>query len=104
MSGVAMLRKCLREGIQAVQRGERVPLPPQDGSTLNRYTQSTVIPIPVIPGKDDDMLLRDVAQAVFDTVASGDAYTVPRRTEHIRAELRKIPSDPRFVASAARSD
>ena len=93
-----------REGIRAVQRGERVPLPPQDGSTLNCCTQSTVIPIPVIPGKDDDMLLRDIAKAVFNIVASGDAYTEPRRTEHIRAELRKIPSDPRFVDSAARPD
>ena len=60
--GVTMLRKNLREGIRAVQAGERVPLPPQDGSTPNCYTQSTVLPIPPQAGRDDDQLLLEVAE------------------------------------------
>ena len=99
--GVAMLRRNLREGIRAVQSGERVPLPLQDGSTLNCYTQSTVLPIPAQAGRNDDQLLLDVAKAVFETVASGDAYSDPERTAYIRDELRKLPSDPRFAQSVA---
>ena len=98
-TGVAMLRKNLREGIRAVQAGGRVPLPPQDGSTPNSCTQSTVLPIPPQSGRDDDQLLLDVAKAVFETVASGDAFADPERTAFIRDQLRKLPGDPRFTPS-----
>ena len=99
--GVAALRKHIREGIHAVQRGERVPRPSQDGSTVSCYAQNTVLPIPTQEGADDDQLVRDVAKAVFDTVVSGDAYTEPERTAHIRDELKKLPNDPRFMPSIA---
>jgi len=97
--GVTMLRKNLREGIRAVQAGECVPLPPQNGSTPNCYTQSTVLPIPPQVGRDDDQLLLEVAEAVYNTVASGDAYSAPERTAYIRNQLRKLPGDPRFTPS-----
>ena len=99
--GIAMLRRNLREGIRAVQNGERVPLPPQDGATLNCYTSHTVLPIPVQPGADDDQMLRDVTKAVLDIAVSGDAYPDPERTAWIREELQKLPNDPRFVQSIA---
>ena len=100
-AGVAMLRRNLREGFRAVQNGKQVPMPPQDGSTLNCYTSHTVLPIPPRPGTDDDQLVRDVAKAVFDIAVSGDAYTDPERTAWIREELKKLPNDPRFVRSIA---
>tara|TARA_B100000029_G_scaffold245160_1_gene242278 strand:+ start:1073 stop:2446 length:1374 start_codon:yes stop_codon:yes gene_type:complete len=99
--GVALLRKHIREGIEAVQRGERVPSPPQDGSMLSCYAQNTVLPIPIQPNTDDDQLLRNVAKAVFKTVASGDGYAEPERTAHIRDELRKLPNESRFLSSLA---
>ena len=99
--GVATLRKHIREGIDAVQRGEHVPRPPQDGSKLSCYAQNTVLPIPAQTGRDDGKLVRDVAKAVFDTVVSGDAYTGPERTAYIRDALQKLPNDSRFVQSIA---
>ena len=99
--GIAMLRRNMREGIRAVQRGKRVPLPAQDGSTLNCYAGHTVLPIPTQEGADDDQLVRNVAKAVYDTVVSGNAYTEPERTAYIRNELKKLPNDPRFVQSIA---
>ncbi len=97
--GIAMLRKNLREGIRAVQNGERVPLPPQNGSALTCYAGNTVLPIPAQEGGDDDQLVRDVAKAIYDTVVSGDAYAEPERSAYIRNELKKLPNDPRFVKS-----
>ena len=72
-------------------------LPAQDGSAPTCYAGHTVLPIPAQEGADDDQLGRNVAKAVYDTVVSGNAYTEPERTAYIRNELKKLPSDPRFV-------
>ena len=97
--GVALLRRHIREGIEAVRRGEGVPRPPQDGSLLSCYAQNTVLPIAARKGPHDDRLLRGVARAVFDTVASGDGRTEPERTEYIRNSLKRLPGDPRFLSA-----
>lgn len=99
--GVTLLRKNIREGIEAVQRGDPIPRPAQNGFLLSCYAQNTVLPIPARPGEDDNELMRAVAKAAFDTVASGDGMAEPARTAHIRAELKKLPSDPRFVQPIA---
>jgi len=99
--GVTLLRKNIREGIEAVQRGDLIQRPPQDGSILSCYAQNTVLPIPAQPGADDEQLLRDVAKAVFDVIASGDGRTEPERSAYIRKELQKLPCDPRIARSVA---
>ncbi len=102
-TGVAMLRRRLREGIRAVQSGEHVSMPGQDGSTPYCYAQSTVLPISPKPGRDDDQMLLEIGKAVYDTVASGDAYSEPERTEKIRDALRELPQDLRFSGSGTRA-
>jgi hypothetical protein len=55
-----------------------------------------VLPIPALPGEDDDALRKAVTDAVMEVVKAGDAYRGAERRAFVEAELKKIKDDPRF--------
>src|SRR5262249_48834622 len=63
--GVAMLRRILRQGIRAVARGEEPDgVRGAPGTATPTYRQDSVGGVPARAGLDDEMLLRDIGQAV----------------------------------------
>jgi tert-butyl alcohol monooxygenase / tert-amyl alcohol desaturase len=84
--GVYMNRKNLRQAV----RGENphmeqasVHARANAGERTNVYTNNTVLDIPVIEGRDDDELVREVCKKMLEIVIAGDAYEGAERDTFI---------------------
>jgi hypothetical protein len=71
--GVTLVRKLLREGIRALQRGEDPKrIVPSAGNTISTYCRNTVLRIPPAPSAEADReLLRNTGRKVAVAVLSG---------------------------------
>ena len=71
--GIIMLRRALRRGVQAVQRGEDPPgMPATDGELLPTYSGDTVLHIPRAPTPEEDVeLLRRTARELAESYMKG---------------------------------
>ena len=88
--GVVMLRRKLRKDIRAVAAGERIAQPagtPQN--PFRTYGGDTVLRIPK-RNEDDEALIAEVQDKVFDIYMAGDAYEGGERDEFIRSRLRAL--------------
>ena len=95
--GVAYLRRKLRRAIRAIQAGERLPESERAGEEFLTHTQDTVLPIPIHPS-DDEQLLKDVTDAVMEIVFEGDTLGGDERASFIESKLRTLKNDARFTA------
>ena len=95
--GVAYLRRKLRRSIRAIQAGEQLPEPERSGDEFLTHTHDTVLPIPVHPS-EDEQLLRSVTDAVMDIVFEGDSLGGSERASFIESKLKALKNDPRFTA------
>ena len=95
--GVAYLRRKLRRAIRAIQAGERLPEAERMGEEFLTHTQDTVLPIPIHPS-DDEQLLKDVTDAVMEIVFEGDTLGGDERASFIESKLRTLKNDARFTA------
>ena len=97
--GVAYLRRKIRRSIQNIQNGEKLPETTRVNDEWMTYAQDTVLPIPMQPGRDDESLLREVSDAVMGIIFEGDQYSGETRAQYIVSQLKKLKSDPRFIAN-----
>lgn len=95
--GVAILRKNLRAGIERVRDGEPPARPPQNGEEVPSYCSDTVIPMPLMPGEDDDELRKRVADAIMEVIRAADDMPRAERVAYIEGELPKIKDRPEFA-------
>ena len=95
--GVAILRKNLRAGIERVRNGEPPVRPPQNGEEVPSYCSDTIIPMPEVPGGDDEELRRRVSDAVIEVFRSADGMSRGERVAYIEAELAGIKDRPEFA-------
>ena len=95
--GVAILRKNLRAGIERVRNGEPPARPPQNGEEVPSYCSDTIIPMPEVPGGDDEELRRRVSDAVIEVFRSADGMSRGERVAYIEAELAGIKDRPEFA-------
>ena len=96
--GVMMLRNRLRRGVRDVQAGKRIKHYDEGKDVKNLYTQDTVMPIPKRDDINDDELMASVADEVMRIIRLGDDFSGKEREEFIIANLKKIKTDPKFVA------
>ena len=89
------LRRKLRKGIRAVQRGEKLPEMDRVGNEWLTHVQDTVLPIGIHP-ENDEKLLEQVTDMVMDIVFEGDQFSGNERVEYIETKLKKIKHDPIF--------
>ena len=97
--GVAYLRRKIRRSIQNIQNGEKLPETTRVNDEWMTYAQDTVLPIPMQPSRDDESLLREVSDAVMGIIFEGDQYSGETRAQYIVSQLKKLKSDPRFIAN-----
>jgi len=87
--GVSMVRRKLRKAIRKVQAGESVPQASlaYDGA-IPSYGGDTMLRIPLQADKDDEILLKQVAQKVAAIYMDCDHLDGVERVEKIRQDLR----------------
>ena len=98
-TGVAYLRRKLRRAIRSVAAGEQLPTVERFNDEFLTHTQDTVIPIPLHP-TDDEQLLRDVTKAVMEIVFKGDEMGGKERSDFIVSNLKKIKERSQFKMHA----
>ena len=87
--GVSLFRRLLRQGIRAVQEGDKSvdiknnPARKQDG-TIPGFQFDTVLHVPPIPGRDDRALMDEVSRKVTDAVCDPDYLLHPERDRIIQ--------------------
>ena len=87
--GVAKVRRKLRLAIKEVQDGGDVVQPSShQASPIPTYGGDTMIRVPLVEGRDDEAVLREVAHAVAEIYMSADNMQGSKRTEYIRENLR----------------
>lgn len=88
--GVAKVRRKLREAIQTVENGGDVVQPASLGlNPIPTYGGDTMLRIPVIEGRDDEAVLREVAHAVAAIYTSADEMQGAGRADFIRQKLKE---------------
>ena len=93
--GIAMMRRMIREGQQAVGDGEepRCVRALPDGGAIPTYGNDSVIRIPQRPGADDDRLLWEVSLKVADIIERNNVSDAVARQEQIVREVAAL-SEP----------
>ena len=88
--GVAMLRRKLRKDIRAIASGETIVRPEGNSERPFRtYGGDTVLRIPK-RNDDDEGLIGEIQDQVFDIYLEGDAYEGAEREAFIRSRLRAL--------------
>lgn len=94
--GVALLRRNIRNGIQTVMNGGRVPRLPESGDEVPTYVQDTVMPFRQRPAEEDEALMKALTASVMDVVRRGDDLSGTARSEFIERGLRALRNDARY--------
>jgi phenylpropionate dioxygenase-like ring-hydroxylating dioxygenase large terminal subunit len=94
--GVAMLRRQLRTGTQAVKSGGRVAEAPRDGAgIIPTFAHDTIIRAPLTNRSDDQAFLRQIGDMVERIVVDSADHPRDLRPAHIEKQIRKGLKDLR---------
>ena len=88
--GVAMVRRKLRKAIRQVQNGESVDqISRHYDDAIPSYGGDTILRIPLQEGKDDDSVIKEVAQKVAQIYMANDEFVGQQRVERIQQQLQE---------------
>ena len=90
-TGVAMLRRLLREAVRADDPVDRAGIVGADrGEPIPTYTYDTFLPLPPAADRDDATLMREVGRQVTDIVVEADRVPAGDRRAYIESRLKNI--------------
>ncbi len=90
-TGVAMLRRLLREAVRADDPVAQAGIVKANGGeAIPTYTYDTFLHLPQRTDRDDTAVIRDVGKRVTDIVVEADRIDAAKRPAHIEERLREV--------------
>ncbi len=92
--GVGMMRRLVREGIEAVRNGESyTALPQKVDDVVATFTQDSVVRRPPIDGVDDNKLIREYGKRFGEIVIASAEVAASERRAYLQRELDALHID-----------
>ncbi len=92
--GVGMMRKLVKEGVQAVRDGKPfTSLPPDIPGVVSTYTQDSIVKRPPIDGLDDRKLIREYGKQYAQIILESAHINPAERRDYLQAQLDSLYID-----------